>query len=73
LQCKCLRGMCGSHLQYRLVPANDYVLSAELFQDGQEFQFREQIFIDQRPRSYDFANAKSTLTEAEVFAKYAAA
>lgn len=63
--------VCGTHLYYRLIPANDYILSVGLFQDGPEFQFREQIFIDQKPRSYDFANITSKLTEAEVFAKYA--
>ncbi len=63
--------VCGTHLYYRLVPVNDHILSTGLFQDGPEFQFQEQIFIDQKPRSYDFANATSTLTAAEVFAKYA--
>jgi hypothetical protein len=62
---------CGTHLYYRLIPANDHALSVGLFQDGPEFQFREQIFIDHKPRTYDFANATSKLTEAEVFAKYA--
>lgn len=63
--------VCGTHLYYRLVPANDHILSAGLFQDGPEFQFTEQIFVDQKPRSYDFANETPMLTEAEVFAKYA--
>jgi hypothetical protein len=63
--------VCGTHLYYRLIPANDYILSVGLFQDGAEFQFREQIFIDRKPASYEFANGTSKLTEAEVFAKYA--
>jgi hypothetical protein len=64
-------GVCGTHLYYRLIPVNDHILSVGLFQDGPEFQFLEQIFIDQKPDSYDFSNVTSKLTAAEVFAKYA--
>ena len=64
---------CGTHLYYRLIPANDHVLSVGLFQDGPEFRFEEQIFIDQKPRAYAFADPTSTLTAAEVFARYAPA
>lgn len=63
--------VCGTHLYYRLLPADDYILPVGLFQDGPEFQFQEQIFIDCKPGSYEFANSTSRLTEAEVFAKYA--
>ena len=62
---------CGTHLYYRLIPANEYILSVGLFQDGTEFEFKEQIFVDKKPRSYDFANQTDELTEAQVFAKYA--
>jgi hypothetical protein len=62
---------CGTHLYYRLIPTNEYILSIGLFQDGPEFQFREQIFIDRKPSNYEFANATATLTEAEIFAKFA--
>jgi hypothetical protein len=62
--------ICGTHLYYRFLPANDHILSVGLFQDGPEFEFQEQIFIDQKPNSYDFANRTSRLTEAEVFAKF---
>jgi hypothetical protein len=63
--------VCGTHLYYRLITTNDYIFSVGIFQGGPEFEFREQIFIDQKPRSYEFANVTSKLTEAEVFAKYA--
>jgi hypothetical protein len=62
---------CGAHLYYRLVPANEYIMAAGLFQDGTAFQFSEQIFVDEKPGSYAFANDTSELTGAEVFAKYA--
>mgnify|MGYP003543837401 FL=1 len=62
---------CGSHLYYRLIPANDHILSAGLFQEEISFQFVEQIFIDRKPASYTFSNQTENLTEAEVFVKYA--
>jgi hypothetical protein len=61
---------CGTHLYYRLVPTGEYIVSAGLFQDGPEFTFAQQIFVDKKPRNYDFANQTVQLTEAQVFAKY---
>ena len=49
---------------------NDYYVPAGLFQDGIEFEFKEQIFIDRKPSYYEFANQTSNMTEAEVFAKF---
>jgi hypothetical protein len=63
--------VCGTHLFYRYLPGNDHELSVGLFQDGPRFEFVEQIFIDCKPASYEFANATTKLTEAEVFAQYA--
>jgi hypothetical protein len=64
-------GRCGTHLYYRLLSGGDYfAVPAGLFQDGTEFTLREQIFIDEKPAGYDFANDTPKLTGAEVFAKY---
>jgi hypothetical protein len=63
-------GTCGSHLYYKLLPTGEYVMPAGLFQDGPDFHFHEQIFIDEKPASYEFANATPKLTGAEVFAKF---
>jgi hypothetical protein len=62
---------CGTHLYYRLLPTNDHEVSIGLFRNGPEFVFDEQIFIDQKPPFYEFANHTALLTEAEVFAKFA--
>ncbi|GAB4318757.1 MAG: GFA family protein [Leptolyngbyaceae cyanobacterium] len=62
---------CGTHLYYKFLPTGDYFVPAGLFQDGVEFEFTEQIFIDRKPAYYDFANQTVNLTEAEVFAKFA--
>jgi hypothetical protein len=61
---------CGTHLFYRLVQANEYVVPVGLFGDGLPFEFKEQIFTDHKPDYYEFANRTTLLTEAEVFAKY---
>jgi hypothetical protein len=66
-------GECGTHIFYRLLAGNQYFLPAGLFQEGVEFEFTEQIFIDRKPTYYDFANQTVNLTEAEVFAKFAPA
>jgi hypothetical protein len=63
-------GTCGTHLFYRLVQSGDYALPVGLFQDGTRFEFQEQIFVDEKSASYEFANDTSKLTGAEVFAKY---
>lgn len=64
-------GECGSHIFYKLLPTHEYFVPAGLFQDGIEFEFTEQIFIDKKPSYYEFANQTLTMTEAEVFAKFA--
>ena len=64
-------GECGTHIFYRSVHTNEYFVPAGLFQDGVEFEFKEQIFIDKKPAYYEFANQTLNLTEAEVFAKFA--
>lgn len=65
--CSC----CGTHLYYRLVPANEYALAAGLFQDGPELMLEEEIYIDSKPSGYAFAGDAQKLTEAQVMAKYA--
>lgn len=66
-------GECGTHVYYKLLPTGDFFLPAGLFQDEVGFEFKEQIFIDRKPGYYEFANQTLNLTEAEVFAKFAAA
>ena len=60
---------CGSHLFYYLLPNNEYVLTAGLFQD-QEFTFSSEIFIDEKPSYYEFGNQTNQLTGQQVFEQY---
>lgn len=61
---------CGTHLYYRLKESGQYIMPAGLF-DPTELEFDHQIFIDEKPSYYDFANETRNMTGAEVFAMYA--
>jgi hypothetical protein len=68
-RCFCKR--CGSVLFYRLVGQDFSVVSAESFDDRSGFVFTSQIFIDDKPSYYDFANKTHNMTGADVFAAFA--
>ncbi|MET1254086.1 GFA family protein [Aliikangiella maris] len=61
---------CGTHLFYRIKQTNQYIVPVGLFDTANEFNFDHQIFIDEKPHYYDFANKTHNMTGAEVFAKY---
>jgi hypothetical protein len=62
---------CGTHLFYRLKLDGQYALPVGLFDDGPGWVLAEQIFIDEKPSFYEFANQTKNLTGEEVFAAYA--
>jgi len=62
---------CGTHLFYRIKEGHQYILPVGLFDEDERLKFEEQIFIDEKPSFYDFANKTNNMTGAEVFAKYA--
>ena len=62
---------CGTHLFYRLKANQQYELPVGLFGDDAGWVFHQQIFIDEKPGFYDFANDTTRLTGAEVFAQFA--
>lgn len=64
---------CGTPLYYRLIGKDSYFVSAEAFDDVKDITFTTQIFIDEKPSYYDFANKTRTMTGAEVFALFAPA
>lgn len=63
---------CGSHLFYRLKRTDDYVIPAGLFDDAEGLALNLQIFIDEKPPFYEFANQTKNMTGAEVFAQFGA-
>ncbi len=61
---------CGTHLFYRLKQQGHYAIPVGFFDDGDQWKLAEQIFIDQKPSFYSFAERTKDLTGEEVFAQY---
>lgn len=61
---------CGSHLFYRLKESNQYIIPVGLFDDDKMFVFDHQVFIEEKPSFYCFANKTNDMTGAELFAQY---
>ena len=65
-------GICGTHLFYRIKETGQHMIPVGVFEDGYEFVFENQVFIDEKPSFYCFANETQDMTGAEIFALYAA-
>ncbi len=61
---------CGSHLFYRLKQTGQTMLPASLINPDDTIVFDHQVFIDEKPGYYAFANKTEDWTGAEVFAKF---
>ena len=62
---------CGSHLFYRAIETGDYILHPGSFDSSERFELQQQLFIEEKPAFYDFANRTENLTGAQVFAMHA--
>jgi hypothetical protein len=62
---------CGSHLFYRLKQNNQYFMPVGLFDNSEGLIFEHQVFIDEKPEYYSFANETKNMTGAELFAQFA--
>ena len=62
---------CGTNLYYRLVDADKHYVNAGLFADQDSMALSMQVFIDEKPSYYEFANQTKTMTGAEIFAMFA--
>lgn len=60
-------GNCGTHLFYRLKKGSFYSLSVGLFEQASSWPFTLQVFVDDKPGNYDFANATKRMTGEDVF------
>ena len=63
--------VCGTHRFIRVKSNGRYIVAAGLFPVERELRFDHQIFIDQKPGFYSFAEATKKLTGAEAFAGHA--
>ena len=61
---------CGTHLYYHLKPTDEYIVHLGLFNEETSISFKRQIFIDQKPSSYEFSNQTENLTEQQVFESF---
>jgi hypothetical protein len=61
---------CGSHLFYRLKQNQQYFIPVGIFKNSEGFVFDHQVFIDEKPEYYSFANETQNLTGEEVFALF---
>ena len=60
---------CGSGLWYKFLPQDAFIVSAGLFDDQSDFRFTEQVFVEEKPDWYDFANKTARKTGAELAAE----
>ena len=58
---------CGTHLFYRLRESGQHMVPVGLSDDEEGLEFDTQVFVDERPAYYVFANQTRELTGEEVF------
>ena len=58
---------CGTHLFYRLKESGQHMVPVGLFEDEEYLAFASQVFIDEKPEYYEFANETKNLTGEEIF------
>lgn len=61
---------CGSHLFYRLKANNHYYVPVGIFDNGENLIFDLQVFIEEKPDYYAFANQTKNMTGEELFALF---
>ena len=60
---------CGSNLYYRLKQNSQYIVCAGLF-DQNEFVFDHELFIEEKPKYYNFSENTKKITGEELFAAF---
>jgi len=61
---------CGSNLFYKLKETGQYMMAVGVFDDNESFVFDHQVFIDEKPDYYSFANETRNMTGEECFAEF---
>ena len=62
---------CGTCIAWRLRQGGENHVNANLFDSAPDYPLSMQVFIDEKPASYSFAQDTRTLTSAEIFAMFA--
>lgn len=63
--------VCGSSLVWRTKDGAMNQVSVQAFEDPGQFTLGSEIFVDDKPGSYDFSNQTHKMTGAEVMAMFA--
>lgn len=63
---------CGSALFYKLKESGQYMLPAGILDNECDLNFDHQVFIEEKPKYYNFSNKTKDMTGAELFAMYGA-
>lgn len=61
---------CGTSLFFRLKDNSFYSINSELFNNA-DLHFAHQIFVDEKPKYYEFSNQTHNMTGEQVFAAFA--
>ena len=61
---------CGSSLFYHLIEDIDYQIPVGLYVEQSKSQMSMQVFIDEKPELYEFANKTQIINSQEIFAKF---
>ena len=61
---------CGSHLFFRLKDKSYYYVPVGIFDYSEDFVFDTQVFIEEKPSYYSFANETKNMTGEELFAQF---
>ena len=61
---------CGTHLFYYFIAAEEYFLSLGIIEADIDFNFNCQIFFDNKPDYYQFADSTQVLTDQEVYESF---
>lgn len=61
---------CGTHLFFRLRNQPHYALPVGLLDEGPSWRFAKEIFVEEKPDFYDFANDTRRLTGQEVIDEF---
>ena len=64
--------VCGSCLFYRMIEEDRYMMAVGAFDDQSGFELTHQVFIDEKPGFYGFAQQTKTSTGDDFFARYPA-
>ncbi len=67
---RCFCKSCGSVLFWRMRDGSLTAVSAHTFDDPSQFPFEVEIFVDEKPSNYAFANPTRKMTGAEVVAAF---